>query len=1251
MKDNINYKFHKLTPTKVDINSESYRIIEKALNEAYDDNDIKNIAITGIYGSGKSSMLKTYYSTNFKKSELINVSIADFGSYLDQNSKKNDNHKDNKEDEDNSSNDLSTNYLNNSNRIKSAEKQIINQILYQIPSNKIPLSKFKVKNKRKIRDISFFSTCLILVILGILMSLKIEFIYSYFYKLLAFSNLNNVNNIKPKFFIDSFIIFSILFPLISLSIWLGRRVSIKLNKFNFKGAESELIENDNTNILDQEARELVYLIWSSGVKTVIFEDLDRFNDISIFVRLREINSLINFKSEETVRFIYVIRDDLFESKDRVKFFDLIIPVIPSMTSKNSKGKILDIFGDIEDKFSISKKVLLGLSLYIDDMRLLYSIRNEYEIYSKSIDIDKNADEIFSLIVLKNIFPKEYEELERDRGYLYEILNKRESLNTIYKKSLQTKIKEKEELKKLIVKRVSDFLAVNIPKNYRFDNANNDSYGKIMYEWSRNKNKDYLIYNGNYGSNYKYSSFVDELCKHDDSLKNRLEEIDYGDIYIKIDSLSDEIDNLNKKINMRNSSQMSYLLNQLSDEDLMDFFEENNEVYNLITKDHYFPLIRYLLLTGLVDENYWRYKGFFYDSDIGRNDNIYISRVLSGKNIENNFKLEKPDFVLEYLKLDDYSRKDIVNYDLIDLLISTDKDKELYEVFKVILQNNDQEAIEYINSYKYEILKKFTFLISKSDFSGLWLHLKNQVIPKELKLKFIGLICLNKNIETNEEFKEYVENNSNILELNYLEEKQEMLKAMKALDVKFTDVSNIEIDYNIAKFILDNNMFNLNLDNVLNLLSAYLSKNKDDISKRLFRYMYDDSLLLDSLREVVISNIDNFIEQYNEFVQKNKINSNTGELAFLEILKSNLNEDYKKIFIKNEETVIENISSLKSDKILIDLADNDLIQYNENNILEFYNNTTKVNPIINIINLNYHLEFELPNEMYIDLINSSLLNYDLFKKFIYKVSNSINSLSSDLSREKYKLLLKNNLIKFNIDNFETFLNIEELNLIVDYMDSIIKQNVTSEELIDFMNENGIIKKLSKETVIEVLNKKLLDDDSTIRLIEEYKVNVSLFDIEEASLNVRDYVLNNWFVKEDYERIIIEVENFDLWKEFINKINENPSEWNEVIDNKLTQNFIDKIIIDDNIYVSFKIDLLNKIIRDKNYVFKWKEWISLIPDIQEIARVFDGGMPTFESEYESSISNSLESIDVVTMRTDGRLNLKPNEYKKLEKRGKN
>lgn len=447
MKDNINYKFHKLTPTKVDINSESYRIIEKALNQAYDDNDIKNIAITGIYGSGKSSILKTYYSTNLKKSELINVSIADFDSYLDQNSKKNDNHKDNKEDEDNSSNDLSTNYLNNSNRIKSAEKQIINQILYQIPSNKIPLSKFKVKNKRKIRDISFFSTCLILVILGILMSLKIEFIYSYFYKLLAFSNLNNVNNIKPKFFIDSFIIFSILFPLISLSIWLGRRVSIKLNKFNFKGAESELIENDNTNILDQEARELVYLIWSSGVKTVIFEDLDRFNDISIFVRLREINSLINFKSEETVRFIYVIRDDLFESKDRVKFFDLIIPVIPSMTSKNSKGKILDIFGDIEDKFSISKKVLLGLSLYIDDMRLLYSIRNEYEIYSKSIDIDKNADEIFSLIVLKNIFPKEYEELERDRGYLYEILNKRESLNTIYKKSLQTKIKEKEELKK------------------------------------------------------------------------------------------------------------------------------------------------------------------------------------------------------------------------------------------------------------------------------------------------------------------------------------------------------------------------------------------------------------------------------------------------------------------------------------------------------------------------------------------------------------------------------------------------------------------------------------------------------------------------------------------------------------------------------------------------------------------------------------------------------------------------------------
>ena len=197
-----------------------------------------------------------------------------------------------------------------------------------------------------------------------------------------------------------------MLPLIFASVWLSIRISFKISKFSFKGAESELIEEDDAQLLDQEAREIVYLILASDIGTIIFEDLDRFKDISIFIRLREINSLVNSKSDKTVRFIYVIKDDLFESKDRTKFFDLMIPIIPEVTSHNSRGKVLEIFSDIEEEqLKISPKILEKISVFIDDMRLLYSIRNEYEIYSKALDTDVYSDELFALIVLKMYFQK------------------------------------------------------------------------------------------------------------------------------------------------------------------------------------------------------------------------------------------------------------------------------------------------------------------------------------------------------------------------------------------------------------------------------------------------------------------------------------------------------------------------------------------------------------------------------------------------------------------------------------------------------------------------------------------------------------------------------------------------------------------------------------------------------------------------------------------------------------------------------
>ncbi|MCV5179985.1 hypothetical protein OFC21_31685, partial [Escherichia coli] len=87
----------------------------------------------------------------------------------------------------------------------------------------------------------------------------------------------------------------------------------------------------------------VYFFEQTQYNVVIFEDLDRHNDGAIFIKLREINQLINncLPTDNPVRFIYAVRDNLFITPEsRTKFFDFVIPVIPVMDSENASEHFL-----------------------------------------------------------------------------------------------------------------------------------------------------------------------------------------------------------------------------------------------------------------------------------------------------------------------------------------------------------------------------------------------------------------------------------------------------------------------------------------------------------------------------------------------------------------------------------------------------------------------------------------------------------------------------------------------------------------------------------------------------------------------------------------------------------------------------------------------------------------------------------------------------------------------------------------------
>ena len=150
--------------------------------------------------------------------------------------------------------------------------------------------------------------------------------------------------------------------------------SIQMDK-----SQIELVENDNEQRdekvkFDKYMDEIIYLFEKSKIDILVIEDLDRLEDVKIFYELRQINFMVNKKiGTKKIRFIYMVRDELFKkSEERIKFFDIIIPIVPVMDNSNSYDLLKKLMGK-EWLNKLDKSYLKMICVYIRDYRTLKNI--------------------------------------------------------------------------------------------------------------------------------------------------------------------------------------------------------------------------------------------------------------------------------------------------------------------------------------------------------------------------------------------------------------------------------------------------------------------------------------------------------------------------------------------------------------------------------------------------------------------------------------------------------------------------------------------------------------------------------------------------------------------------------------------------------------------------------------------------------------------------------------------------------------
>ena len=452
----------------INLKNEKHYLLFKAQLDSYLSNDnVKNLAIFGDYGTGKSSLIETYFSPKNKYSDtLIKVSLPDFSfaaeniEYAKSNSNfcSNSEHKEHTDAKLKSDPDKKTVYdkqteksgvdqdkTNQSDRLstQTVENEILRQILFSSLSQNIPISlisKFKVE-KSSLLQISFFFCVLFICSLSIAYNsgstthvILVLFFESHFYSVCAWLDF--------------------IFCVYSVFLYLSKR--FKISNLSFQSIGVNVKDKSDNCIIDSYIDELTYLFEESKCKYVLFEDLDRTDNKEVLTHLRNLNQILNndarCKKEFSLKkrrivFIYVLKRDIFiNSSDSVKFFDAALNVTPFVSTVNSwsfmkrfRRDLFSIYQCENKKYffsnvNLTDDFLKGISLYLTDLRLIKDIFNDYrnlvELYSDLfIDISESgklkkwAYELFSYATFRCSYPLEYQKLTKNFGTTYYLLNR------------------------------------------------------------------------------------------------------------------------------------------------------------------------------------------------------------------------------------------------------------------------------------------------------------------------------------------------------------------------------------------------------------------------------------------------------------------------------------------------------------------------------------------------------------------------------------------------------------------------------------------------------------------------------------------------------------------------------------------------------------------------------------------------------------------------------------------------------------
>lgn len=660
-----------------------YNLVNE-LRNAIDSNNCNNIAITGVYGSGKSSIIQTYLaekSPSFRAEKVLTLSLSNF---MDQEQQ----------------------WQGNSYE-RTIENKIFQHILFKANEEKTAQSHYKkIANisKKRARGITLFFVWVVLSFFivffpHLLLSFKyISGIYEWVHSLGIYGWIHGIVYIGA--------IVSMIYALIRCIIYTIRRI----RKIRIKGVEVEKLKvnfEENTKTpFNELLDEILYFFRAGDYEIVIFEDLDRIaNPKQLFLKLREINLLLNdsdyYKSRgESIKFVYAIRDDLFESDIRTKCFDYIIPVIPVVDKYNAGDYLIENYGKTIMK-SIGDRNLGVLGMYIREKRELANIVNEYAIsYKAFIHDTTSTTKLLAMLVYKNAYPKDYAKAYKKEGCLNVIFDPEN------KKEFYAQLVDRYTIRDNDITREINRLSEEI-EQYRgaiLDVLKNAHVTRLRYNGEEYPIDDFISNDALYQAlvdnhiegykgadntiqsyTFKYAKLAAESNTEEDAIAvlNRNSE--------RIAKLQKEQNETQRAIEKIKTTRIKALIKQQDSRKVLEILKKlceeayQNEKLSeeqRLQIEQQANLLLVLLREGYIAEDYATYMSITYEGALTESDFKFVNAVMQDIVLDPTHSINNMNAVIQRLNSDDYQKRSILNNNLVDYLLQAKENVNLRDVIEV-----------------------------------------------------------------------------------------------------------------------------------------------------------------------------------------------------------------------------------------------------------------------------------------------------------------------------------------------------------------------------------------------------------------------------------------------------------------------------------------------------------------------------------------------------------------------------------------